>query len=760
MSKTVACSYPGSERSREQCCTQKLVQTQAALTGKGLVTLKLGESRSSDWLGSSTDLSADLGRNGASQGWTWPAGLSVLVPRIVGTGTLVAGRSTPSAMDMTQEYFMGLMETGGCTTSSLLGTVHAGERPQHDNFRSGGVSTTQRRTSLDVWVADMPYCLFDDTKAYKVLNLWHEECLSTCGHSGNNTRILHVDAATSKVSTVLTNTTGVFLDVAASAIDHHTVQLAVLHLGSAEIKSAYTGGPKGIAKILRPTHCPDKPGCTCAPTCHLNDPGMWDDDARLTKLFKQRWGGSLKNWNEQRGLRGWPLSGNVTAPRCIQSPCACCFHTCPSYTVYFGTVKTSSLEFILGSRLSINSSCIIPSIAADQSKVYILTSRALEMYSHKGKKLFTWQSNELEYTGFFEPDFYVTKPESQKDWGKGLRQGGRFKGGLPRGEDGIFLHQFLGRMGGQIALDNSGAATEVYFTSSQGHLFQCKVENNPESSTVTVLLKSDVHAFVGATLQTYSVPGIQELQKRLYVTRLWARQSDRRVQNWKARHSIHRINLNALQRWVKVNGTLQLHVKIHQPTEPGSRGTFPLRGTFADDANEQLWNQFAKAVTVESNPKVANAFTRLAYAQGKLYYLRSSTIDPAKTRRATLSSTDVTLFVDCDHAFSLVNNSFHNWVITPDDYEKSFEAGQPRNESLHETSKYAGTFPWQFRAFKKVVPWDKHLVVKEMLCSRPKPPTTRPSQEKCCVRKRIEANTVRAPHKTGQCKLKDLMKQL
>ena len=192
--------------------------------------------------------------------------------------------------------------------------------------------------------------------------------------------------------------------------------------------------------------------------------------------------------------------------------------------------------------------------------------------------------------------------------------------------------------------------------------------SDPAVICLQVLLKSDVHAFVGATLQTYSIPGIQELQKRLYVTRLWARQEEGPVfWNWKARHSIHRINLNALQRWVKVNGTLQLHVKIHQPTSRFTRGTFPLRGTFADDANEQLWNQFAKAVTVESNPKVANAFTRLAYAQGKLYYLRSSTIDGRKTRRATLSSTDVVSNLLC---FALMRMSavcvcrHYLWTVT------------------------------------------------------------------------------------------------
>jgi len=128
-------------------------------------------------------------------------------------------------------------------------------------------------------------------------------------------------------------------------------------------------------------------------------------------------------------------------------------------------------------------------------------------------------------------------------------------------------------------------------------------------------------------------------------------------------------------------------------------------------------------------------------------------------KRATLRSTDVTLFVDCNEAFHLANKSFHNWVIPEADYEKPAFAEQ-QIENLHEGSKYAGTFPWKFTAFKKAVPWGKHLVVKEMLCSVPKPPTTRPSQEKCCVRKRIEENAFSNDVGNGKCTIKSLLKQL
>merc|ERR1712070_840229 len=111
-----------------------------------------------------------------------------------------------------------------------------------------------------------------------------------------------------------------------------------------------------------------------------------------------------------------------------------------------------------GSRLSIPSSCVIPSIAADQGKVYVLTSSSFAMYSHSGEELFSWNSTDLEYQGFFESYF--------------LEQRGSKARGIPSyQESSLFQNQNLGRMGGQIALNNSGIATEVYFTSNQGHLY-------------------------------------------------------------------------------------------------------------------------------------------------------------------------------------------------------------------------------------------------------------------------------------------------
>jgi len=431
---------------------------------------------------------------------------------------------------------------------------------------------------------------------------------------------------------------------------------------------------------------------------------------------------------QQRGLHSWPSDGNITTPLCVVNDCSCCFADCPSYTLQFITVQSlNEFEVQWGASVTLASSCVVPSIAADKSKVFVLTSSALEMYTHQGQKIFSWQNNQLEYRG----PWHFAADLLQDPWSK---QG----------------NQWYVRMGGQIALDNSGVATEVYFTTVHGHLFYCAVADDAGSSQVTALVQSEKHSFIGAALQTYTVPN-EDLQKRLYVTRVSGNGDGFR--GTIKEQSIERININALLKWVRANGAVRLPVCVSNSWKtPCDQRLKP--PTKNDDAEQ--WKHFSKTVNAVT-PRRDSRFSRLAYADGKLYYLLT-----AKEKRATLRSADVTLFVDCDEAFALTNQSFHNWVIPPEDYEQSFEAtpGQPRYEDLHETSKYAGTFPWEFRAFKKVVPWYEHLVVKEMLCSKPKPPTTRPSQEKCCVRKRIESNVASALNKNGQCKIADLIKQL
>ena len=226
-------------------------------------------------------------------------------------------------------------------------------------------------------------------------------------------------------------------------------------------------------------------------------------------------------------------------------------------------------------------------------------------------------------------------------------------------------------------------------------------------------MQSEKHSFIGAALQTYTVPN-EDLQKRLYVTRVSG--NGYGFRGTIIDQSIERININALLKWVRANGAVRLPVCVSNSWKtPCDQWVKPPNNKDDNKDDVEQWEKFAKTVNAVV-PRRDSRFSRLAYADGKLYYLLT-----AKEKRATLRSADVvsqssgfarctphtvcsqTLFVDCDEAFALTNQSFHNWVIPPEDYEQSFEAtpGQPRYEDLHETSKYAGTFPWEFRAFKK-----------------------------------------------------------
>ena len=124
MSKTIACSYQGTEDARENCCTQKQVLSAAALTDQGIVDFKLGESKARENLLGSTWGSTDAMH---TQGWRWPAGLPALVPKVVGADTIVVGQtSLPYPGAVSNEELEAMMQSGGCVTSgfnALLGTA-------------------------------------------------------------------------------------------------------------------------------------------------------------------------------------------------------------------------------------------------------------------------------------------------------------------------------------------------------------------------------------------------------------------------------------------------------------------------------------------------------------------------------------------------------------------------------------------------------------------------------------------------------------
>ena len=193
-----------------------------------------------------------------------------------------------------------------------------------------------------------------------------------------------------------------------------------------------------------------------------------------------------------------------------------------------------------------------------------------------------------------------------------------------------------------------------------------------------VLMQNKWFVFVGAALQTYRVPGVEELQKRLYVTRFRRLETD-----------IWRLNINSMKRWgdekskAIVLGTNPWDARMDpkypptvgpklqkwyndRPNDPVAqsikKGCNPARpevcyenpatGLFrhgwSNDGDEPVfgsqgqnvsdetkWNMFAKSVNGPTH-SAGNRYTRLTYADGKLYYLNANT-----NQRATLRSTDV-----------------------------------------------------------------------------------------------------------------------
>jgi len=153
--------------------------------------------------------------------------------------------------------------------------------------------------------------------------------------------------------------------------------------------------------------------------------------------------------------------------------------------------------------------------------------------------------------------------------------------------------------------------------------------------------------------------------------------------------------------------------------------------------------------------------TRLAIANGKLYSM-TTTVD----MRAQLRATDATLVINCGALWQATDKAFQNWKVDAASYGKALQApGKTvanvgtglHHEVLNEITATGAKMPWQFQAFKKVVRARNGLVTKEMICSRPRMPTTRPSQEKCCVRKR-QLN--KKKYGKSLCPAKELMKQL
>ena len=156
----------------------------------------------------------------------------------------------------------------------------------------------------------------------------------------------------------------------------------------------------------------------------------------------------------------------------------------------------------------------------------------------------------------------------------------------------------------------------------------------------------------------------------------------------------------------------------------------------------------------------ANAIARLAYVGGKVYYLKCMP-DTA----ATLVSTDVRVNIDCAGIIPLFAPQFKNWTLDHAQIGRAQDAtpGKAKTVYLHETSLAAAPLPWDFKAYRKIVHFQDQLIYKEVVCVVPTPPTTRPSQEACCVTKRFVAaqNESFVPcAKPGGCSSSEVLKNV
>ena len=134
----------------------------------------------------------------------------------------------------------------------------------------------------------------------------------------------------------------------------------------------------------------------------------WDSnrDERFYGWTKQAFSafgwGSYKQFNEMRGMTDIN-TGDITNKGSCHSnlKCASCFRSCPDYNLQFRTATQSKGSYKPGKALTktIKASCVVPSVAADRVKLFVLTSTDLTVYSHAGKRLHTWRSQVLQWGG-------------------------------------------------------------------------------------------------------------------------------------------------------------------------------------------------------------------------------------------------------------------------------------------------------------------------------------------------------------------------
>ena len=117
--------------------------------------------------------------------------------------------------------------------------------------------------------------------------------------------------------------------------------------------------------------------------------------------------------------------------------------------------------------------------------------------------------------------------------------------------------------------------------------------------------------------------------------------------------------------------------------------------------------RFGSQVMVANPAFPATAVARLAYAQGKVYYLSAP-----MGKGAVLAFTDVAVAVECAPAMGLLAPSFQNWPVSEAQLGKAEDATPHTSkiEFLRETSPLVAGLPWEFKAYRKVVKFNGMLV--------------------------------------------------
>ena len=138
----------------------------------------------------------------------------------------------------------------------------------------------------------------------------------------------------------------------------------------------------------------------------------------------------------------------------------------------------------------------------------------------------------------------------------------------------------------------------------------------------------------GLSLQTYTVPGMPEVQKRLYMVTgegKWTNQAEKNTMWRVSLNHLETMDMGKLEKTVTSLGISDIHT-----------------------ARKAAWSKVTKVVRPPQYP--SDSISRLAYAAGKLYYMFAMPGD-----RFVLQSTDVTVSIDCSDLMKHLSPLIQKW---------------------------------------------------------------------------------------------------